>query len=195
MSFHLHFHSDCDFFAGCENMLANLLNDESLRARFLVTLSYRFTEAYRAGLKKRVHRAPLEQPLQLVSDAVAGAWARRLPRPLSMFTLALQGVLLLRYWILLWNTIILVKAWRNKKIDILHINNGGYPGASSSRAAVIAARLLRIPHVIMVVNNIAVRPRFHERIIEHCLNQLLVSTTSVFITGSRYAGGALIQRL
>lgn len=192
---HIHYHSDCDFFGGCESMLVNFFNDPRLQEEFVLSFSYRDVPAYVEGLRKRLPPLPRERGLKLLSDAIPGISARNLPRLLALPLLALQSLLLVRYWILAANVLRLVRAWRGQKIDLLHINNGGYPGASSARAAAIAARLLGIPNVIMVVNNIAAAPRWHERPFEALVGRMLRHNVRAFITGSRYANQSLRRRL
>src|SRR3569833_2430627 len=150
---HIHYHSDCDFFGGCESMLVNFFNDPRLQDGFVLSFSYREVPAYLDGLRKRLPPLPRERGLKLLSEAAPGAWARRLPRPLTLALLALQSLLLLRYWILACNVMLKMRAWRGQKIDLLHINNGGYPGASSSRAAAIATHKHNKTKKKKVVNN------------------------------------------
>lgn len=191
----IHFHSDCDFFGGCESMLINFFNDARLQKDFTLSFSYRLAPSYVDGLRRRMPPLPQERGLPLLAEAGPAKMAERLPRSLALPLRAVQSLLLLRYWILAINVLRLARAWKTQRIDLLHINNGGYPGASSARAAAIAARILRIPHTIMVVNNIAVAPRWHERPVEKLLSWLLCRSVSVFVTGSRHAKLALQDRL
>ena len=192
---HLHFHSDCDFFAGCENMLANFFADARLQENFEISFSYRYTPAYQDGLRQRVPSLPSMFALPLISEASSGQWARKWPPPLSYIFRLMYALIGLRYWIMLLNVWKLCFAWKGRKIDLLHINNGGYPGASSARAAIIAARILGIQHVVMVVNNIAVPPRIHERPFEYLISCLFRRWVSAFITGSHFASKALQERI
>ena len=50
----IHYHSDCSFFAGCENMLTNFFNSDDFRKQYDVSFSYRDSESYTQGFKKRV---------------------------------------------------------------------------------------------------------------------------------------------
>ena len=45
----IHFHTDCSFFAGCENMIANFLNSDEFRDEFELSISYRSTKIYEQG--------------------------------------------------------------------------------------------------------------------------------------------------
>ena len=51
----VHYHSDCPFFAGCENMLAVLLNSDELRASYNISFSFRFSAEYFDGYRSRVN--------------------------------------------------------------------------------------------------------------------------------------------
>lgn len=188
---HIHYHSDCNFFGGCESMLVNFFSDPHLQEDFVLSFSYRDNSAYIEGLRKRLPALPSERGLKLLSESASGAWIRRLPKLLVLPLLALQSLFFVRYLVLFVNVLRLRNAWRDQKIDLLHINNGGYPGASSARAAAIAAGILSIPKVIMVVNNIAVAPRWHEIPLEALIGRMLCRSVQYFVTGSHYANDAL----
>ena len=191
----IHYHSDCEFFAGCENMLANLFNDTRLSQAYNITFSYRRTPRYIEGFTARVSQPPPSQTYPLLADDAVHLWCRSLPAPLSLAMRILQYICLVRYWILVWNVLVLVKAWNGRKIDILHVNNGGYPGASSCRAAVLAGRLCGIRKILMVVNNTAVTPRRSTQVIEIPLNFWISKCVTFFVTGSRHAALALADVL
>lgn len=90
----------------------------------------------------------------------------------------------LRYFYSLINLIRLYSIFKKMRIDILHINNGGYPGAESCRMAVFAAKLARIPIKIMTFHNIAMD---FNRIflVEKLIDRLLYAYTDVIITSSQ----------
>jgi glycosyltransferase involved in cell wall biosynthesis len=115
-----------------------------------------------------------------------------LPKPLGLALRVLNLLLLVRYWVLIWNVLVLARAWRGRGIDILHINNGGYPAALSCLSAALAARLCGIRHVVMVVNNIAQgRQRYRYWWLDRPLDYLVGRCVSRFVTGSHNAGRAL----
>jgi glycosyltransferase involved in cell wall biosynthesis len=62
-----------------------------------------------------------------------------------------------RYVTFVPNFYILKKALCSEPIDILHINNGGYPGAETCRIAALAAKHAGIPARVMSVHNLAER--------------------------------------
>jgi glycosyltransferase involved in cell wall biosynthesis len=109
----------------------------------------------------------------------------------NRLALILNYLLMLRYAVLLWNVAVLFFAWRRKNIEILHINNGGYPAQSSCLAAAIAARLAGIDKVVMTVNNIAVSSPLRHWPPEILLDALVKRSVDVFVTGSLKASTAL----
>lgn len=188
----LHFHSDCPFFAGCENMLANLFADPCLRAAYEVSFSFRRGRAYEDGLRARVPSPPEMIPLPLADLYQAtGVFDGLLPRPLALLWRVLTRLLLVRYWLVLYNAAVLTAALRGRGIDILHVNNGGIPGASSCVAAVVAAPLIGARRVVCVVNNLVRGHDTPDRWLDWPLDRALARSRALFVTGSRAAGERL----
>ena len=74
---------------------------------------------------------------------------------------------------------------------ILHVNNGGFPGALSCRLAVVAGRLAGIKKIVMVVNNMAIPYDNHIRKIDFFLDRFVAKRVNMFVTGSETAAGQL----
>jgi glycosyltransferase involved in cell wall biosynthesis len=189
----LHFHSDCSTFAGCENMLANFFQDDRLLAEFDVSFSYRQSAAYDEGFRRRVTRPLDVRPLPLKDMAAFNAASRRLPAGLGLLARVASRLLLLRYWYLAWNTLLLYRAIGGARL--VHINNGNYPGAYSCMAAVFAARLRDIRPIVYVVNNMAISYADPRRWPDYPFDRLVARAVTVFVTASRQAGSALRQVL
>jgi glycosyltransferase involved in cell wall biosynthesis len=69
--------------------------------------------------------------------------------------------------------------------SMLHINNGGYPGSEGNRAAVIAARLAKIPVVIITVHNLAQsRRRSGFSLIEKLMDSLVYRLVDAIVVDS-----------
>jgi glycosyltransferase involved in cell wall biosynthesis len=186
------FYSDCAFFAGCENMLANFFNDTQFTDTYDILFIYRWTQAYEEGFQKRVFGDIDHIPLRLhdhydLYNSVDKFRNRYLRKAIKIGI----NILMIKYIFLILNTIMLYRTIRNRHIDMVHINNGGYPGAYGTISMVIAARLGGIRHVVYVVNNIAVGYRSPERWLDYPFDRIVVRMVSVFITGSNYAGNTL----
>ena len=190
------FYSDCPFFAGCENMIANLLNSSTLQTEFSLSFAYSSSSEYEQGLNVRVsntiyRKYPLQfkkQKLNLRTHSL---------KYFEIFHRIARGIYLIfyKYYSIIVNTLILYKFFRKRKIDILHINNGGYPAAYSCYSAVIAARLVGVKNVIYVVNNIPQDYKNPFRWLDYPIDFFIREWVTVFITGSVYAGEKLKETL
>lgn len=183
-------HSDCDYFAGCENMLANFFSDERFAAACEVSFSYRASSAYEEGFRARVPRPPRLIPLPLLDFHQATAPANGRPAPLRALYKSVARLLLVKYWLALWDGWLLYRSM-DGSIDILQINNGGFPGSVSSLAAGIAARLRGIKTVVHVVNNLPVPYGGPDRWLDWPLDRLAARSATLFVTGSEQARRAL----
>lgn len=170
-------------------MLVNFFGDDRLMHEFDVGFTYRQSPAYDEGLRRRVKREFDVRPLALKDVGQFHAAVARLPAPLSGLLRVAANVLLLRYWYVAWNTLLLYRAIGRP--DLLHINNGNYPGAYSCMAAVFAARLRGVRRIVYVVNNIAIPYGTVGRQLDYPLDSVVARTVSVFVTASRHAGLAL----
>ena len=180
----IHYHSDCAFFAGCENMLVNFWSSPAIRANFHITFSYRESRLYREGLHSRVKPDFPLYPLGFPDPSEI------LPAPLK--PRLLRGALRFGSRLLFTVPLLLYEVWVLSRLlhraapDIVHINNGGYPAALSARAAALAARLAGVPS-IMVVNNLAAGYRDPMRWLEYPLDRLVARSVQRFVTGSNAA--------
>jgi L-malate glycosyltransferase len=172
-------------------MIANFLNDHRIYERYEVSFSYRKSERYELGLRSRVSNPALGECYPILAGNVLTKRFAKMPKPIRVVVLALNYLLLLRYLVLLWNVLVLYLAWKPRAIDVLHINNGGYPAQSSCLAAAIAARLAGIRSVIMVVNNIADLNQYRHWWLERPLDFIVAKSVTMFITGSKTANRAL----
>jgi glycosyltransferase involved in cell wall biosynthesis len=99
---------------------------------------------------------------------------------------------LLRYYYLAASTLALrgmIKSWRP---DVLHVNNGGYPGAQSCRAAILAAQQLGVPVRVMMIHNLAfTRAPIHA--IEQWLDRRVERSVTHLVTASLASREALAR--
>src|SRR5215471_5972290 len=85
----IHFHSDCAFFAGCENMLANLCSSPAAHTQFNISFSYRNSELYRDGMRERIkvdfviYPMAFPDPSSVLPAPVKARTIRRMTRFLS----------------------------------------------------------------------------------------------------------------
>ncbi|MEN6566129.1 MAG: glycosyltransferase family 4 protein [Veillonellales bacterium] len=196
MKKNIHFHSDCSFFAGCENMLVNFFHDEAINKRYRLSFSYRYSPRYEAGVKERIPNELRKAPLKIFDMTSIYEYINNFSfKPLRLLIKILANLLLLRYIVIFWNTIVLYRLLRNMRIDLLHVNNGGYPGACSCTSIILAAKLCQVPQIVYVVNNLAVSYKSPLRWLDYPLDKILVNAVSMFVTGSAYAKQRLIDIL
>jgi glycosyltransferase involved in cell wall biosynthesis len=190
----IHFHTDCDFFAGCEFMVANIVNDPEFQKRYDYRLSFRTSEDYLLGLSAKIPETSKLIPLKLPN---AEALMGKLIRKDGPFAKLAGGFLvrLLEVPFGLVDLVVMFKSLKKTSPDLLHINNGGYPGALSCRIAALAGRLAGVPVQIMVVNNQAVSYGSFARNTERLLDAVVVKCKPLFITGSISASERLGQIL
>ncbi len=171
-------------------MLAVLFNSEALSLGNTITFSYAHSRIYLRGFKARVqkeikiygfyfpaftnyHKLPKWIPL-LFRKALMGCTRLLLHGPLMLYEIAVLYFLFLKI-----------------KPNILHINNGSYPGARSALAAAIAGKLASVPNVVMIVNNMAVSYGHYSRWVDYPVDLIVCKSVDLFITGSKSAAARL----
>ena len=191
------YYSDCPFFAGCENMIANFLNDQTILNDFSVAFAYNYSEKYEKGLNARISNVNYQKyPLHLMTQLVYHKPLNASP----IYSIAHKVFFALfiplhKYLSIVVNTFILFRFFIHKKIDILHINNGGYPAAYSCYSAVFAGKIAGIKKIVYVVNNQAEDYKHPFRWLDYPIDFFVKRWVTVFITGSEHAGIRLSQVL
>ena len=186
------FYSDCPFFAGCENMLVSLFNSQKIHQEYDITFAYCYGKEYEVGLHSRLKLKINEIPLRLPTIDLLFKLVNKIK--VGIVNKLLKAIVIcscLKYLFSLYNVFRLLFVFRKVKPDILHINNGGYPGAYSCISAVFAAKMARIKKVAFVVNNIIIPYDRLFRYIEKPIDRFVKNNTTVFVTGSKYAGNKL----
>jgi L-malate glycosyltransferase len=186
----LHYHSDCSFFAGCEHMLVNFFESSEFREHFEISFSYRSTERYTEGLQRRVKGDLKLHPLTFHDLDSGFPFQMRGPK---LFRQICRSAIRLLFIgpLFLFEVVVLHRLLMQIKPDILHVNNGGYPGALSARAVVVAARWAKVPVILMVVNNLAVGYARASRWIDYPIDRWVARSVDLFITGSEAAANQL----
>ena len=164
-------------------MLINFLESEIINSKFDVSFLYRFNMHYKVGLTNRLGKTKNHQISPIY-----------LPGP----NLVQSKIFLLKYFLIVlrkfsFYPIFLIQVFKLSRIlksanpEILHINNGGFPGALSCNAASVAGKLVGVPNILMVVNNLAEPRSSFQRILELPIDFLVSKCVDVFITGSNTA--------
>jgi glycosyltransferase involved in cell wall biosynthesis len=188
------FYTDCFIYGGCEKTLFNLIGSQAFKERFDYHLIYRSSRAYRQGLHSHgIKLSPQNVTAVHFPDKTTWAfflehWLKnqislRLVKALIMIMLDLLKPLFFVYELLGLSAL-----FARIPAQIVHVNNGGYPGALSCLAAVVAAKLVGKRQVILTVNNIALKPR---GVVERVIDLFVKRSLDIAVTGSQAAAAAL----
>lgn len=186
----IHYHSDCGFFAGCESMLATFFNSENFQYSHELSFSYSYSGLYEQGLNQRIEKKIPRYPF--IFPALTDY--RKLPEFIPLVvrkTIMASLRFFLHFPLLAYEILVLYSCFKRISPEILHINNGSYPGARSAIAACMAARMAGIKIIVMVVNNMAVDYRHYSRWLDFPIDRIVVYSVSIFITGSQAANDRL----
>lgn len=190
----IHYHTDCSFFAGCENMLLSFFNSKLIRENFSVSFSYRYSQKYEMGFNKRINPDFKVYKLKFLNIHEFDLLPIFIPFFLRRMIFFINRILFL-YPIYFFEIFYFIFFLKKIKPDIIHINNGGYPGALSCRAIALSAKFLKIKKIIMVINNIAVPYNSFFRILEWPIDFITVKCVSIFISGSEIAKNSIIKNI
>jgi glycosyltransferase involved in cell wall biosynthesis len=190
----IHFHTDCSFFGGCETMIPILLNSSKLRGEAKLTLSYIYSTEYASELHKRLSEKVDQYPIRSLMLQNPIGLPKIIPVWLNKVILVLLRFFL-HYPIIAYQVIVLCRLLNKTKPDILHINNGGYPGARSALAAAVAGKIVGVPKIVMVVNNIAIEYSHYTRWLDFLFDKMVSHSVDLFVTGSQAANDQLLSVL
>lgn len=183
------YYTDCPFFAGCENMIANFFNSEELSKVYDVVLVYRYSDRYKEGAIKRMDMGrsiPVNLITEPTRDSIITSDNRIFARIQSYYRYLI--CFFIKYFSVYINYRRLLPLFREYAPDIIHINNGGYPAATSCFSAVLAAKKCKITNIVYVVNNMAMDYKHPLRWFDRGLDRIVKSQVRYFINGSNNAG-------
>lgn len=187
----IHYHTDCYWFSGSESTLLVLLAAAHDRPSVQTVFTYRAWPEYERGLRAKLDPQVRSRRLWLPDPAnLKVALTRGRSRRTSRLIRGGVSLLPIRQCCLVWDVGRMYVELRRSDPDVVHINNGGFPGAISCNATAIAARLAGIP-VLYVVNNLAYPYRTPGRVVDYPFDRLVARSVSVFVTGSAAAATAL----
>lgn len=186
--------SDCYIFGGSEKLISYLLKNASLNENFNLLFSYRKHDDYIKGLKNEcLLDRDKNFPLFLFSN-------RSLFHKIDCFILNKYFRYFLKspfflldilkiYTVL--NILIFVRLLITIKPEIIHINNGGYPGAETCSNLFLANFLITRAKTIYQINNLT---DHSSNVIHKIFDNFLNDNASCFITASFKAKNELVSR-
>lgn len=185
-------YSDCNLFGGSEHAVINLLKNEEIKKHVSFSFAYRYYESYKAKINELLSGQDdiIFYPIRLLTNYSIYDYIKDHTKSKPIYRLFFApfyyceklGV----YDYL--NRIKIRRFLRKHPFDIVHINNGGYPGASSCLIMAEEAAKLGMK-VALQVNNIASDQ------INKTTNLAVSKSVDYCITASQVAKNALLNIL
>lgn len=186
------FYTDCVFLAGSERMLLAFNSSYEMKERYETFFAFRYSSRYKEGLISAGQDTKWKS-IYTLDPTVLGS-LRTKPNKV-LYRLRAFMLWILQVPASLWNAILFGFLILRFKPDLVHLNNGGYPGSLSVRTAGVTAKILRVPAVVMVVNNLAVGYESPARWLEKPFDAILAKSLNLIVTGSRVASKKVGQVL
>ncbi len=182
-------YTDCDFFAGCEKPLENICRFPSISEQNDIVYVYRKSRRYSNDIKGKALPVRL-YPIFLITPSL---FLRQAEKRCKVIELTAKVFVRLLKLFQIFNLLYLFRQMllvSKEKPDIVHINNGGYPGADSCRIMAITAHFLGVKKIIFTINNMALPTNnFFERLLDRWVDV----GVDYFITASKAASNELIK--
>jgi glycosyltransferase involved in cell wall biosynthesis len=190
-------YSDCFTYSGSENIIENILHSDLINEQFDIKFYYAYNKQYDEKVKLRLAQFYDDKifSLNILSETDVRNKMNQKRQNFICYCVYFCAFIFL-YLIRLSgifsfiNFFIFVKLLKKEKPTILFINNGGYPGALSSRIAAIAGKCANIKKTIFVVNNMAYPSR---NFLEKLLDKQVEKSVDYFVTASHAAKKELIK--
>jgi glycosyltransferase involved in cell wall biosynthesis len=178
-------YSDCYVYGGSERLMSSIIRSQSINAKYEVLMAYRTHQIYEEGLAAEYSPAMQSRhfiPLPILANDTLFyrlgnlGISKFVLIPIKTFFWTLQKTGF--YW--LWNSIHFAYLLWHIRPDVLHINNGGYPGAKSCTQLALIASIFHPSKIVYQINNLAFSPKgwlerlVDARLIKHC--QFLVAS-------------------
>jgi len=178
-------YTDVPFFAGCENVIENIVSYPAISRKYRTIYCYAKSNRYQNDVEERVIDVPLN-PINVLSNSSLFMYIdSRINSPFLVSMLKAPFRILERlHFYNIVNYFILYRIVAHEKPDIVHINNGGYPGANSCRVMALAAKKAGANRIIFTVNNMAVNQR---GFIDKAMDRKIGDRVDRFTTASKTA--------
>lgn len=198
MSSKILIYSDCFTYSGSENVIENILCSDIINKEFDVEFCFAYNKDYTRRFWQRMDRKispSLVSPLRILSRGyfVNNFRQKKNPQLKRIYFLLLALGISFLEWIFIahiYNTLVLYLHFKKKRVNLLYINNGGYPGAISCRIAVIAGKLANVGSIVFNVNNMAYPAN---GAFDRALDRFLAKHVTYFITASFAAQKQMIK--
>lgn len=182
------FYTDCYIFGGCEKPIFEVLSSSEFRSKFDYLLIYRDSQEYKKGLSL-FFPSCLEKEVKAVKFFDLNTFFIYLERVITnqeLLRIIKKIARILFYFfapfIMIYEFLYFFFLFLREKADIVHINNGGYPGALGCLMATIAAKSAGKKNILFSVNNMAFKKK---SIFDFFIDPLISISVTLFVTASK----------
>jgi len=187
---HLLIYTENYIYGGLERFLFDLLNNID-REKYEVTLLYNHNPEFDVRFDRSVGQ-PTERksiPIYTVVPYFQRLEKQNYPRVIKFMLKAIfRG---LNYLFFIGNIFLLRKEFSRFQIDTLYIINGGYPGAGSCLAAVVAGRHRQVPRIVLSVLSYPFIRKL--KLPEKLIDSLISKFADIVITNSAVARDGMVK--
>ncbi len=179
------FFTDSQYFAGSENMLAVLTSDCEVQKNYETFFCFRKSQRYADGARIRLplSLSKISVPLPTL-DGLFSLLPNRNSRSFNALRALIYALGLPIVFALQFSCLVVI--FLRVRPQILHVNNGGFPGALSCRVAVLAARFVLIKKIVLVINNAPVNYKGVYRKLDYVIDRLVIRFSSIIVTASSH---------
>ena len=183
MKYKILYISDCHIYGGSERSIINIINFISENPENEVFFGYRYFKTYQEGVDRDLAPKVIQIHLRLLSYfALSFEISKRISN-IHIFRL-----IKLPFWIIkkigvydLFNYAKLRVFISRIKPDIIHINNGAYPGSSICLNAVFAAKHCGVNRIVLHVNGFATKQK---NLFQRYIDSKISKYAKIFVSGS-----------
>lgn len=184
--------SDCYLFGGSEHVIYNIIRNPFLKENYEFSFLYRHSKLYEENVKKLQYEKYCKAVYNLyllnnytlynlIRNAISSRFLRRFVYA-PFYLLEKSGLYDF------YNRLVIARFLKDHHdFDIVHINNGGYPGAFSCLQMALEIKKYSRIKVLMQINNLAQEGR-------ESVDSSINSSVDYFITASKHARNAFLHK-
>lgn len=182
------FYTDCPLVGGSENTIINILSNKLLYDKYNVKFIFRYSKEYDQNIKKYDLKADIEY-IKLISF---DNWIIKLnySNPIDVIKRIIIKFLQILTLSNIINSILLYNKIKKCKPDLIHINNGGFPGANSCNIVGVFSKIIS-KNTIYTINNIPSLSRYN--VFHKFYLYVFRENIDYFTTASRYSKNKIIE--
>jgi len=182
-------YSDTYIYGGNDRLMSFLIRNAIVNSQYQIKYVYRKHKIFQEGLDKELNNYEFKEllvPVWITSNDTLfyKIGLKKIPKYLKIIW-KLPFLIFDKIGIyFLYNLLLQIIILKKMKPNLIHINNGGYPGAGSCSTMVVAAKIMKIDKIVYQVNNVALK---HSGLFDRVYDVYINKNVSVFLTASQNA--------